>query len=167
MMFVDIEDKNEIVAIDMRKNVVVKSWPLPGCDEPAGLAIDTKTRRLFVGCHNKLMVILNADNGKIITSLAIGEGVDSNVFDAETKQIFSSQNDGTLTVIKQESADKYTVLQTVATQRGARTMALNPKSHDIYLVSADYDEPVAVEGQPKPRRTMKADTFTLLVMGQK
>ncbi len=167
MMFVDIEDKNEIAAIDMRKNAVVKSWPLPGCDEPAGLAIDTITRRLFVGCHNKLMVVLNADNGKVVTTLTIGEGVDANAFDAETKQILSSQSDGTLTVIKEESADKFTVLQNVATQRGARTMALNPKSHEIYLVSAEFNEPAAIEGQPKPRRTMKADTFTLLVMSQK
>ncbi len=167
MMFVDIEDKNEIAAIDMSKNAVVKSWALPGCDEPAGLAMDTNTRRLFVGCHNKLMVVLNADNGKVVSTMTIGEGVDANAFDAETKQIFSSQGDGTLTVMKEESADKFTVLQNVATQRGARTMALNPRSHEIYLVSAEFDEPAAVAGQPKPRRTMKADTFTLLVMGQK
>ena len=167
MMFVDIEDQNEVAAIDMRKNAVVKRWPLPGCDEPAGLAIDAKTRRLFVGCHNKLMVVLNADNGKVVATLAIGEGVDANAFDPETRQIFSSQGDGTLTVMKEESADKFTVLQTVTTQRGARTMALNPKSHEIYLVSAEFDEPAAIEGQPKPRRTMKADTFTLLVISQK
>ena len=167
MMFVDIEDKNEIAAIDMRKNLVVKSWPLPGCNEPAGLAIDKKTRRLFVGCHNKVMVVLNADNGKVVSTLTIGEGVDANAFDAETKQIFSSQGDGTLTVIKEESADKFTVLQNVATPRGARTMALNPKSHEIYLVSAEFDEPAAIEGQPKPRRVMKANSFTLSVMSPK
>ena len=167
MMFVDIEDKNEIAAIDTRKNAVVANWPLPGCDEPAGLAMDTKTRRLFVGCHNKVMVILNADSGKVVTTLPIGEGVDANVFDAQTKQIFSSQGDGTLTIIQAAPGDQFSVQQNATTQRGARTMALNPKNHDIYLVSAEFDEAPAVDGQPRPRRTLKPDTFTLIVMGAK
>ena len=166
-MFVNIEDKNEITAIDTRKDAVAASWPLAGCNEPAGLAIDTQTRRLFVGCHNKLMVILNADSGKVVTTLPIGEGVDANAFDTETKQAFSSQGDGTLTVVKEETADKFRVQQNATTQRGARTMALNPKNHDIYLVSAEYDEAPAVDGQQRLRRTMKPDTFTLLVMGEK
>ena len=166
-MFVNIEDKNEITAIDTRKDAVAASWPLAGCNEPAGLAIDTQTRRLFVGCHNKLMVILNADSGKVVTTLPIGEGVDANAFDTETKQAFSSQGDGTLTIVKEETADKFRVQQNATTQRGARTMALNPKNHDIYLVSAEYDEAPAVDGQQRLRRTMKPDTFTLLVMGEK
>jgi YVTN family beta-propeller protein len=166
MMFVNIEDKNEITAIDTRRDAVATSWPLAGCNEPAGLAIDTQTRRLFVGCHNKLMVILNADSGKVVTTLPIGEGVDANAFDKETKQAFSSQGDGTLTIVKEETADKFRVQQNAATQRGARTMALNPKNHDIYLVSAEYDEAPAVDGAQRPRRTMRPDTFTLLVMSQ-
>jgi YVTN family beta-propeller protein len=167
MMFVNIEDKNEITAIDTRRDAVAASWPVAGCNELAGLAIDTQTRRLFVGCHNKLMVILNADSGKVVTTLPIGEGVDANAFDTETKQAFSSQGDGTLTIVREESADKFSVQQNAATQRGARTMALNPKNHDIYLVSAEYDEAPAVVGQQRLRRTMKPDTFTLLVMGEK
>jgi DNA-binding beta-propeller fold protein YncE len=167
MIFVNIEDKNEITAIDTRKQAVAAIWPLAGCNEPAGLAIDTQARRLFVGCHNKLMVILNADSGKVVTTLPIGEGVDANAFDAETKQAFSSQGDGTLTIIKEETADRFSVQQTTSTQRGARTMALNPKNHDIYLVSAEYDEAPAAEGLQRPRRTIKPGTFTLIVMSEK
>ena len=167
MMFVDIEDKNEIAAIDTKKGAVVATWPLPGCEEPAGLAIDEKTRRLFVGCHNKLMVVLNADSGKVVTTLPIGEGVDATVFDVGTTQIFSSQSDGTLTIVKEETADKFSVQQNANTQRGARTMALNPKTHDVYLVSAEFDEAPPAAGQTRPRRTMKPGSFTLLVMGEK
>lgn len=167
MIFVDIEDKNEITAINTQKAVVVATWPLTGCEEPAGLAIDQQTRRLFVGCHNKSMVVVNADNGKVVAKLPIGEGVDANVFDVETKQVFSSQGDGTLTIIKEETADKFSVQQNVNTQRGARTMALNPNSHDIYLVSAEFDDAPASAGQTRPRRTMRPGSFSLLVMGEK
>lgn len=166
MMFVDIEDKNEITVIDLHREVVTASWPLPGCNEPAGLAIDATTRRLFVGCHNKLMVILNADNGKVVTTLPIGEGVDANVFDVDTQRLFSSQTDGTLTIIKVEAGDKFSVEQNATTLPGARTMALNPKNHDIYLVSAEFEEMPPTVGLQRPRRTMKPNTFTLLVMGK-
>ncbi len=167
MMFVDIEDKNEIMAIDTRKAAVVATWALPGCNEPAGLAMDEKTRRLFVGCHNKQLLVLNADNGKVVATLPIGEGVDANAFDAEKNLIFSSQSDGTLSIIKQESADKYSVQQTVATQKFARTMALNPTSHEVYLVTAEFDQLPPAEGQSRPQRKMRPDTFTLLVVGEK
>jgi YVTN family beta-propeller protein len=167
MIFVDIEDKNEVAAIDTRKDAVASSWPLPGCNEPAGLAIDMQTRRLFVGCHNKLMVIVNADSGKVVTTLPIGEGVDANAFDAETKLIFSSQGDGTLTIVKEEPGDKFSIQQNAATQRGARTMALNPKNHDIYLVTSEFDETSDVDGKQRLRRTIKPNTFALLVMGEK
>jgi DNA-binding beta-propeller fold protein YncE len=166
-VFVNIEDKNEITAIDARKAAVIASWPLPGCKEPAGLAMDTATRRLFAGCHNKSMAIVNADNGKLVATMSIGEGVDANVFDPQTKLIFSSQGDGTRTVVKEETADQYTVVQNVATQRGARTMALNSKSHEVYLVSADFEEAAPTQGQQHPRRTIKPGTFTLLIFGAK
>jgi YVTN family beta-propeller protein len=164
MMFVDIEDKNELTAIDTRKAAIASTWALPGCDEPAGLAIDLNARRLFVGCHSKLLLVVNADTGKTLRSLPIGAGVDANAFDAETSQVFSSQGDGTLTVIKTESGDKFSVQQTASTQRGARTMALNPKNHDVYLVAAEFDEAPPAAGEQRPRRTMRPDSFTLLVM---
>jgi hypothetical protein len=114
-----------------------------------------------------MMIIVNADSGKIVTTLPIGEGVDANAFDPETKQVFSSQGDGTLTVIQEESADKFTVLQNATTQRGARTMALNPMNHELYLVSAEFEETPPTEGQQRPRRIVKPGTFTLLVMTTK
>lgn len=102
-----------------------------------------------------------------MTTLPIGEGVDANAFDAENMQAFSSQGDGTLSIVKAESADKFSIQRNVSTQRGARTMALNPNNHDIYLVAAEYDEAPAVEGQQRPRRTLRPGSFTLLVMGEK
>jgi DNA-binding beta-propeller fold protein YncE len=167
MMFVDIEDKNLLQSIDLKTAAVVATWPLAGCDEPAGLAMDKATRRLFVGCHNKTLLVLDANNGKVVTPLAIGEGVDATAFDEQSQLIFSSQGDGTLSVIHEASPDSFTSLQTVATAKGARTMALNPLSHAIYLVTADFEEPAATAGQARPRKTLKPGSFTLLVVGEK
>lgn len=166
-IFVNIEDKSEITSIDARKATVNASWPLTGCEEPSGLAMDQKNRRLFSGCHNNVMAVTNADSGKVVTTIPIGQGVDANAFDADEKLAFSSNGDGTLTIAHEDSADKYTVVDNAATQRGARTMALNTTTHDALLVTAEFDEaPPAKEGE-RPRRTMKAGTFTLLVVGKK
>ena len=164
-VFVNIEDADALSVIDARNAVVLRSWPLAGCHEPAGLAIDPQTRRLFVGCHNKALLVVDAENGKAVASLPIGEGVDANAFDAQTGLGFSSQGDGSLTVIREEAADKFSVVQNAVTQRGARTMALNPKTHDVYLVTAEIEETAVPEG--RPRRTLKPGTFTLLVFGVK
>ena len=165
-VFVDIEDRNELASIDMTRHVVTATWPLVDCDEPSGLAMDTATRRLFVGCHNKTLLVINADNGKTVGKLPIGDGVDAAAFDPEKKLAFSSQGDGTLTLVKESAADKFGVQQTVTTLRGARTMALNTKDHLVYLVTADFEEAPAAAGQ-KARRTMKPDSFKLLVVGEK
>jgi DNA-binding beta-propeller fold protein YncE len=165
-VWVDIEDKNLVAVIDLRRGVAAATWPLPGCDEPAGLAIDMVSRRLFVGCHNKKMLIIDADKGAVVQTLPIGDGVDANAFDPEKDLAFSSQGDGTLTIVREESADKFSVLQQVATRRGARTMALNPRNHHIYVVTADFEEGLAVPGQKRPRRFIKPDTFTILVVGE-
>lgn len=163
-VFANIEDKSELTSIDSRHGKVLKTWPLSPCEEPSGLAIDRKHRRLFSGCHNKMMAVVNADTGKVIATPAIGEGVDANRFDSETELAFSSNGDGTLTVVHEDSPDKYTVIENAQTQRFARTMALNPKNHDVYLVTADIEvSPPAKEGE-RPRRTMKPGSFTLLVM---
>jgi len=166
-VFVDIEDTNQISRIDTAAAKVDATWPLPGCDEPAGLAIDTATRRLFVGCHNKALLVLNADDGKLLATLPIGEGVDANAFDPQTRQVFSSQGDGTLTVIQSSPGDRYQVQQTLATQTSARTMALNPKTHELYLVAAEFDSLPPAAGQTRPRRVMKPGSFSLLVYAPK
>ena len=167
MVFVNIEDKSEVTSIDAKKAAVVKSWPLAPCEEPSGLAMDLKNRRLFAGCHNKMMAVMDADTGKVIATPAIGQGVDANAFDAEKQLAFSSNGDGTLTVVHEDSPDKFSVLENAETQRSARTMALDTTNHDAYLVAAEFEEaPPAKEGE-RPRRTMKAGTFTLLVVGKK
>jgi DNA-binding beta-propeller fold protein YncE len=167
VVFVNIEDKNEITSIDAKKAAVIKSWPLTGCDEPSGLAIDQKNRRLFSGCGNKIMAVTNADTGKVVTTIPIGQGVDANAFDPDEQFAFSSNGEGTLTIAHEDSPDKYSVVENVPTQRGARTMALNTDTHDTLLVTAEIEEtPPAKEGE-RPRRTMKPGTFTLLLVGKK
>ncbi|HWX55512.1 MAG TPA: YncE family protein [Verrucomicrobiae bacterium] len=167
MVYVNIEDKNEVESIDAAKAKVVNTWPLTGCEEPSGLAMDQKHRRLFAGCHNKVMAVMNADTGKVVATVPIGEGVDANGFDPETQLAFSSNGDGTLTVVHEDSPDKFTVVDNAATQRSARTMAVNPSNHEVYLVAAEIEEQPPAEGQTRPRRQMKPGSFTLLVMEKK
>ncbi|MGC2697427.1 MAG: YncE family protein [Candidatus Angelobacter sp.] len=168
MVFVNIEDKSEITEINAKKATVVKTSPLAPCEEPSGLAMDQKHRRLFAGCSNKLMAVVNADSGKVITTIPIGEGVDANGFDPETQLAFSSNGrDGTLTVVHEDSPDKFSVVENAPTQKFARTMALDTTNHDVYEVTAEIEEaPPAKEGE-RPRRSMKPGTFTLLVVGKK
>jgi DNA-binding beta-propeller fold protein YncE len=166
-VFVNIEDKSELTSIDAKKAAVIKSWPLTGCEEPSGLAIDQKHRRLFAGCHNKVMAVVNADDGKVITTVPIGLGVDANAFDPKLDLAFSSNGDGTLTVVHEDSPGTFKVVQNADTQRGARTMALDTENHDVFLVTAEFDEQPPAEGQTRPRRTMKPGSFTLLVMERK
>jgi DNA-binding beta-propeller fold protein YncE len=166
-IFVNIEDKSEIVALDPKELKVKARWPLAPCEEPSGLAIDIKNRRLFSGCDNKMMAVVNADTGKIITTLPIGEGVDANAFDPETALAFASCGDGSLTVVREDSPDKFSVVQNVPTARGARTMALDPKTHQIFLVTAKFGPPPApTADQPHPRPAILPDTFELLVVGK-
>lgn len=167
MVYVNIEDKSELSAIDAKQGKLVSTWPLTGCEEPSGLAIDRKGHRLFSGCGNKVMAITNFDTGKVVTTVPIGQGVDANGFDAKEANAFSSNGDGTLTVVHEDSPDKFSVVQNATTQRGARTMALNPNNHEVYLVTAEIEEAPPAEGQTRPRRTMKPGSFTLLVMSKK
>jgi YVTN family beta-propeller protein len=167
MVYVNIEDTSELTSIDAAKAAKVDTWKLTGCEEPSGLAMDQKSRRLFAGCHNKVMAVVNADTGKVVTTVPIGQGVDANSFDPGTQLAFSSNGDGTLTVVHEDSADKFSVVQNAETKRAARTMALDTDTHDVYLVTAEFDEqPPAKEGE-RPRRTMKPGSFTLLVMSRK
>ncbi len=167
-MYVNIEDKSEIVEFDPQKLAVLHRWPLTPCESPTGLAIDRKHRRLFVGCGNKLMAVMNADNGKIVATLPIGAGVDATAFDDASQLAFSSNGSGTLTVIHEDSPDKYAVVQTLDTARGARTMTLDPKTHNVYTVTAQFGPPPApTPEQPRPRPAMVPGSFELLVFGTK
>jgi DNA-binding beta-propeller fold protein YncE len=167
-VFVNIEDKSEIVAIDPQKMTVLARWPLAPCEEPSGLAIDIKNSRLFTVCSNKVMAVVNADSGKVVTTVPTGNGTDAAAFDPEKGLAFSSNGEGTLTVIHQDSPDKYSVLQNVETARGARTMALDPATHKIYLVTAKFGPPpAATTEQPHPRPAILPNSFEVMVVGQK
>jgi DNA-binding beta-propeller fold protein YncE len=166
-LFVNIEDKSELVAIDPKDLKVKSRWPLAPCESPSGLAIDKKNRRLFVGCDNKMMAVVNADTGKVITTLPIGDGVDADRFDPDKKLAFASCGEGVLTVVKEDSPDKFSVAQNVKTEPGARTMELDSKTHRIYLVTAKFGPPPAATAeQPHPRPSILPDTFEVLVVGK-
>lgn len=164
LVYVNIEDKHEITAIDVKSNSVKSTWPIAGCEEPSALAFDVQHKRLFSGCDNAVMTVMDAANGKTITSVPIGKGVDAGAFNPTTGQAFMScGGDGTLVVIHQDSPDKYSVVQTVATAKGARTLTLDPATNTVYTVTADVKEEPAADGG-RPKRTMVPGTFKLLVV---
>jgi len=166
-IFVNIEDKSELDAIDPNKLEVKAKWPLAPCTEPSGLSIDRKNRRLFVGCDNKMMAVVDADSGKVLATPAIGEGVDATSFDDATGLAFASCGEGVLTVVKEESPSKFEVAESVPTQRGARTMALDGQTHNVYTVTASFGErPAATTDNPHPRPPMVPDSFIVLVVGK-
>jgi YVTN family beta-propeller protein len=166
-IFVNIEDKSELLALDPNKLEVKTRWPLAPCTEPSGLALDRKNRRLFVGCDNKMMAVVNAENGKVVTTLPIGEGVDATWFDDETNLAFASCGEGVLTVVREESPDKFSVAENVPTRQGARTMALDSKTHNVWVVTAKFGPPpAATPDNPHPRRSIVPDTFVALVIGK-
>jgi DNA-binding beta-propeller fold protein YncE len=165
-IFVNIEDKSELTAIDPNKLEVKAKWPLAPCTEPSGLAIDRKNRRLFVGCDNKMMAVVDADSGKVLATPVIGEGVDATAYDEETGLAFAScGGDAVLTVVKQESPDKYSVAENAKTEKGARTMALDTKTHKAYTVTAKFGpRPAATADNPRPRPPILPDSFVVLVL---
>jgi hypothetical protein len=168
-VYVNIEDKSEVMEIDSKALSVLNKWPLAPCEEPSGLAMDTKSRRLFSGCDNKMMSVMDADTGKVVTTVPIGAGVDATWFDPGTKDVFNScGQDGVLTVIHEDSPDKYTVVENVTTEKGARTMALDPKTHTVYLAVAEVEmlPPDAGDAKGRPRRKVQPGTFGLLEFGR-
>ena len=166
-VYVNVEDTNEVVEIDSRKLSLTKRYSLKPCEEPTGMGLDAEHHRVYSGCHNKVMVILDTEIGRVVATVPIGEGVDGNGFDPETGLAFSANGDGTLTVVRESSPGKYEVLETVTTQRGSRTMAIDPKTHNIYLPAAQFSPQAssAVKGL-RPRPTMIKDSFTVLVVGK-
>ena len=165
-IWVNIEDKAQLTELDSKALKVVNTWPLMGCEEPTGMAIDTSHKRLFIGCHSKVMLVSDYD-GKIVGSVPIGEGVDAANFDPATGLAFASCGDGTITVAHEDSPMKFTVVQTISTQRGARTMTLDTKNHNIYTVTSDFNPPPAPTAEnPRPRPVPIPSTFTLLIYGR-
>lgn len=166
-VFVNLDDKSEVAVIDSRKGAIVQRWPLAPGEEPSGLAMDVKNRRLFSVCGNQKMIVMNADNGRVVADLPIGKNTDGAAFDPGARLAFSSNGDGTLTVVREDSPDKFSVVETVKTQQGARTLAVDLKTHNIYLSTAQYGPPpAATPEQPNPRPSIVPDSFMVLVVGK-
>lgn len=162
-VYVNIEDLSMIKVINTATMKVEKSWSISPGEEPSGLAFDAVSNRLFSVCGNKLLVVSDAENGKVITTLPIGEGSDGTAFDTDLKRIYSSNGEGTLTVVQQVNKDSYKVLETVPTQKSARTIAVDSKTHKIYLPCAEFGEvPEKTPENQHPRAPIKPGTFTIM-----
>ncbi len=168
-IFVNIEDKNEIVRIDADKLKVTDTWPLAPCESPSGLAMDRVNRRLFAGCDNKMMAVVDADTGKVLATPPIGDGVDADAFDPGTGYAFASNGQSaTLTVVHEDSPTKFSVVEDVPTKKGARTMAIDRETHQVFLVTADFGPaPAATADNPRPRPAILPGTFVVLVYSKK
>ncbi len=160
-LYVNIEDKSEIAEVDVAKLTVLNTWSIAPCEEPSALAFDAAHHRLFAGCHNKMMAVVNSNSGKVVATVPIGEGVDAGRFNPNTEQVFMSCGEGVLTVIHEDSPDKYTVQQNLPTVQGARTMALDKKNNAAYLVTAQRESKPVPPGQ---RPAMVPGTFELIVV---
>jgi DNA-binding beta-propeller fold protein YncE len=144
----NLEDESLVLKINSRELKVEQRWPTAPCSSPSSMAMDRANRRLFLGCRSKVMAVLDADSGKVITTLPIGDHVDATAFDPETKLIFNSNGEGTITVIHQDSPDKYSIVETVKTAPRAKTMALDPKTHRLFLSTTENGQfEVLVVGQ--------------------
>jgi len=156
-VYVNIEDKSLVTVINTNTLKVEENWPIAPGEEASGLALDNETHRLFLVCSNKLMVVMNASTGKVVTTLPIGDRCDGVAFDPTTKRAFSSNGDGSMTVVQEHANDTFTVVENVATQKGARTITCNTTTHKLYMPTAEYEAPV---GNARP--TVKTGTFTIL-----
>jgi YVTN family beta-propeller protein len=167
-IYVNLEDTHEIVSFDAIKLTVKNHWKIAPGEEPTGLAIDVKTKRLFSVCHNGWMMIADAEKGNIVAQVPIGKRVDGVVFDPDSKMAFSSNGEGTITVVQEVSANEFKVVETIKTEIGARTIALDPKTHHVFVSTAQYGEtPPATAENPNPRPKVVPGTFMVLEYGMK
>ncbi len=165
-VYCNIEDKSEVAVIDTSTHEVIARWPLAPGEEPSGIALDTTHHRLFSGCHNKMMVMLDTESGKVVGSVPIGSGVDGCAFDDATQLAFASCGDGTTTIAREQAPNKLAVVQILKTERGARTMALDPETHRIYLPTAQFQPPPSPSPGASPGRpSVVPNTLKLLVYG--
>ncbi|HET7462764.1 MAG TPA: YncE family protein [Longimicrobium sp.] len=165
-VWVNVEDRGEVAEFDARSLRTLGHWALAGCEEPSGLAIDRAHGRLFSVCGNGVMVVTDMAAHRVAATLPIGRGADGAAFDPSSGTAFSSNGDGTMTVVRQDPAGRYAVVQTLATQRGARTIALDPSTHRVYTVTAELGAaPAATADNPRPRRPVLPGTFVLLTIG--
>ena len=162
-MFVNLEDTSMVSAIDTKALTVKATWSLAPGKEPTGLAIDTATHRLFSACNNQMMVVLDYDTGKVVTTLPIGDRVDGAAFDPGLKRAYASCGTGTLAVIQEKDKNTFSVFDNVPTQIGARTIALDARTHHVFLPTAEFGEtPAPTADNPHPRPAIKPGTFVVL-----
>ncbi len=161
-LFVNLEDRNQIAEVDIAKAAVTNIWDLAPSESPTGLAIDIKTKRLFSTC-DKTLVVMDATNGKIVATVPIGEGCDGAAFDPASKLIFTSNGSGTVSVVKEVSANVFKLVETITTKKGARTISLDNKTHMLYLPTADY-EPLPADAPKGTRAKMIPGSFQVLVL---
>ena len=164
-IFVNVEDKNEIVHFDAKTLTVKHRWPLAGCDEPTGQALDKAHNRLFAVCGNKVMVIINSITGAAVATVPIGDGSDGVMFDVGRQLAISANGEGSMTFVHEDSPDKYTVVQTLPTMARARTLTIDQRTHKLYTVSAEFGAaPAPTATTPRPRPPMVPGSFTLLTV---
>jgi YVTN family beta-propeller protein len=161
--FVNLEEEAEVVQFDPQSLAVKQKWPITGGKTPTGLAIDRTNSRLFIGCRSKVLAVMDSNTGKVITTLPIGDHVDAVAFDPDTHLIFASNGEGTVSVVRQKSANEYESLGDIQTQRGAKTMAYDPKAKRLFLSTAEMESVPAANGQ-RARTRPKPGTFTVLVV---
>jgi len=165
-VFVNLEDKSSITEFDAKTLAIKGTWPLAPCEGPSALAVDTAHRRLFASC-DKVMVVINADNGKVVASPPIGGDPDGNGFDPATGMLFAACREGLVSVIHEDSPDKYSVVGNITTQFGTRTMTMDPKTGHVFTVTADFRPAAApTADNPKPRPEMIAGSFVILEIGK-
>jgi DNA-binding beta-propeller fold protein YncE len=161
--FVNLEDKDSVSRYDTAKMQVTATWPLAPCKGPGSMAMDKKSNRLFIGCGNDLMVVVDAANGKVVAKVPVGHGVDAAVFESHAGLIFESSGDGKVTIVHEDSPDKYSVAGIVSTATGAKTMTRDPKTHNMYLPVADFGPlPAPTKETPKPKAPVLPGTFRII-----
>jgi len=167
MIYDNIEDKNEVVALDSRSLTIKARWPIAPAEEPTAMDMDVKHKRLFIGGRNKILAIMDADSGKVVQTFPIGAGVDTNIYEPATGLVFTAVREGTLHIFHEDSPDKFSVVQSIQTEFGARNMALDPKTHKLFIDTADFAPAgAATAEQPNPQPTPVSGTFRLLVYGR-
>jgi YVTN family beta-propeller protein len=165
-VYCNLEDKSEVAVIDTARHEVIARWPLAPGEEPTGLALDAAHHRLLAVCHNKLMAMIDTESGKVVATVPIGAGVDGCVFDEVTQLAFASCGEGLTTIVKEETPQKLAVVQTLKTERGSRTITLDPGTHRIYLPAAQFQPPPPVSPGASPARpSVVPNTLKLLVYG--
>jgi YVTN family beta-propeller protein len=163
----NIEDKNEVVALDTKTNTIKNRWPIAPAEEATAIDLDAQHHRLFIGGRNKVLAIMDTDSGKVIQTFPIGAGVDTNIFDPSTGLLFVAVREGILHVFHEDSPDKFSVVENVKTEFGGRNMALDPKTHRLFISTGDFGPaPAPTTEQPNPQPTPVPGSFRLLVYGR-